>query len=200
MAYCFFDTETTGFLNKTLPPGSPLQSRCCQLAALVTDDKGVELARMNRIIKPNGWLIPANVSLIHGITNERAFNEGVPMTHALLEFEELMKKTQLLVGHNFPFDDGIMRNEFATEAFESTFGTKPFVCTMQEMTPICQLVKKKGTGYKWPKLSEAYFHCFKKEIVGAHDALVDLNATKEVFFWIKAREEAEAKAGQEAMD
>lgn len=200
MCYLFFDTETTGFLNKTLPLGSPLQSRCCQLAALVTDDKGVELGRMNRIIKPNGWLIPANVSLIHGITNEMAFEKGVPMKQALAEFELLLKITQLLIGHNFPFDDGIMRNEFATEDHATNFINLPFVCTMQEMTPICQLPKSRGTGFKWPKLSEAYFHCFKKEIIGAHDAMIDLTATKEVFFWIKEREEAERAAGLAAMD
>ncbi len=191
--YLFFDTETTGFLKK-LPPGHLDQSRCCQLAALLTDDKGNELGRMNRIIKPNGWLIPGAVSLIHGITNERAFLEGVTMSYALSEFDALLARTELLIAHNFPFDDGIIRNEYATEQINNNlFATKSFVCTMREATEICMIPKSRGGGYKWPKLSEAYFHFFKREIVGAHDALVDLTATKEVFFAIKALEDEQLK-------
>jgi len=33
-------------------------------------------------------------------------------------------------------------------------------------------------------LSEAYRHAFGKDFDGAHDAMSDIRATKDVYFWI----------------
>jgi hypothetical protein len=56
---------------------------------------------------------------------------------------------------------------------------------MNAKTSICKLEQKNGkAGYKWPKLREAYFHCFGEELKDAHDALVDVRATARVLKWL----------------
>jgi hypothetical protein len=57
---------------------------------------------------------------------------------------------------------------------------------MQEMTPICQLPGngRFGAKFKWPKLQEAYYHCFSKNFDDAHDSLADVTATSKVFKWL----------------
>src|ERR1051326_4611342 len=54
----FFDTETTGKYEFGLPPDDHRQPHIVQLAALLSDDSGKEIASMNAIIRPDGFIIP----------------------------------------------------------------------------------------------------------------------------------------------
>jgi len=179
----FFDTETTGFVRKTLPFNDPQQARVCQLAAMLCDAEGNELNRMNMIIKPDGWSIPSRVAEIHGITTDRAEREGVPVKQALTKFGEMANVATVYVAHNFRFDNDMMNIESFNEP---SFVWRPTVeyCTMLTATPICQIPAARG-GYKWPKLMEIYKHLFKEEFSGAHDAFADMLAMKRVYFELK---------------
>jgi DNA polymerase III epsilon subunit-like protein len=77
----FFDTETTGTPRNYNAPVSDSSNwpRLVQLAWIMADDKGNVLKRKSVIIKPDGFVIPNNVSAIHGITTERAKQEGLPL-------------------------------------------------------------------------------------------------------------------------
>lgn len=48
---------------------------------------------------------------------------------------------------------------------------------------ICKLPGQYGD-WKWPKLTEAYQHAFGKTFDGAHDALADVRACKDVYFYL----------------
>jgi len=184
----FFDTETTGKAEFRLPPDDPSQPRIVQLGALLTDDSGMELSSLNLIIKPDGWTVPKEASDIHGITNEVAEKIGVPIRYALRVFRLLWNASDTVVAHNSDFDLLLIEGEFFRHAGGQTSWGEPrdTFCTMRAMTPICKLPGNYGK-YKWPKLQEAHVHCFGKEFDGAHDAMADVRACAEVYFWLQSQ-------------
>lgn len=74
----FFDTETTGIPRNWKAPVSDTKnwSRMIQLAWLLFDNEGNLIDQSNRVIKPDGYVIPVEFSRIHGIRTERAIREG----------------------------------------------------------------------------------------------------------------------------
>jgi DNA polymerase III subunit epsilon len=181
MNILFYDVETTGKANFKLAPDHKEQPRVVQLAALLCNEEGDELSCLNVIIKPRQFNIPKEASDIHGITNEIANQLGVPFVFAFSVFTSLARAADIHVGHNIGFDAFLVEGECIRASTE--FPLKPGFCTMKQMTDICQLPGKYG--WKWPRLNEAYRHCFNRELEGAHDAMVDLRATKEIYFWIQ---------------
>ena len=71
--YLFFDTETTGLPRNYKAPVTDLNNwpRLVQLAYIQYDRNDNKISGGDYIIKPNGFIIPEDVSRIHGITNER---------------------------------------------------------------------------------------------------------------------------------
>ncbi|MEJ6520298.1 3'-5' exonuclease [Shewanella bicestrii] len=84
-----FDTETTGLPDWKSPSEADYQPHLVQLAALLVNDKFEIVKELDVIIKPNGWVIPDEVAAIHGITTERAMDEGIPEQEALTQLLEM---------------------------------------------------------------------------------------------------------------
>lgn len=177
----FFDCETTGKADFKSPPESEHQPRVVQLAAILADNAGAELACLSMIVKPTGFRIPQEASSIHGITTEMAMASGVPRIHALLAFASLARVAKKYCCHNSDFDTFILRGECLRMCVE--FLDKETFCTMKAMTDVCQIPGPYGN--KWPRLQEAYQHAFQKQFDGAHDALSDVRACKDVYFWLQ---------------
>lgn len=178
----FYDTETTGKADFKAAPDAKHQPRLVQLAAILADqNSGDEAASINLIIRPADFEIPVEASNIHGITTERAMACGVPLAHALSLWSSLSKISTLHCCHNTDFDTLIMAGECVRMVTE--FHRRTVFCTMKEMTPVCGIPGPHGP--KWPRLQEAYRHCFDKEFKNAHDALADVRACKDVYFWLK---------------
>ena len=185
--YLFFDTETTG-----LPKyyGAPLEEldnwpRLVQLAWLLLDENGEEQDGQNRIIRPDGFVIPEEASAVHGISTERALKEGIGIESALDEFVEALESTKTLVAHNISFDEKIMGAEFLRQNLQPQFLAMPKICTMHKSTDFCAIETERG--YKWPKLIELHEKLFGVSFDGAHDALADVRATARCFFELKGR-------------
>jgi DNA polymerase-3 subunit epsilon len=184
-----FDTETTGMVNFRMPPDHEGQPNLVQLAAILLDDDGSERASMSVIIKPEGWKIPAGASAIHGITDEIAGRCGVTLRQALTLFHGLYAQAETVVAHNLDFDEAVMAT--ARLRAGSSFAPNPAAsyCTMRRATPICKIPHanpRRPDDYKWPKLEECMHHFFGEELVGAHDALVDVRACARVYFALTA--------------
>lgn len=191
-----FDTETTG-----LPKGdykAPNNVRVCQLAAKLCDAQGNTVQVLNHIIKPEGWTIPPEVAKIHGITQERAEKEGVPMLYALSQFVGMLEKGVVLIAHNNKFDLQMLDIEFWNlfkdpEKMLHRKSTQRHICTMTATKDICKLpptfrMQKAGFNtYKAPKLIEAYKFVFGTEFDKAHDAMNDVNAMMAMFFELVKR-------------
>ncbi len=185
----FFDTETSGLPNFNERARHESQPHIVQLAAMLTDDSGSVLESHNVIVKPDGWSIPKEVSDIHGITNEKA-QCGLPEKQVASLLMEMVRKSSLMVAHNVQFDKfiariALRRHELFTDAEDAWWKSLQTFCTMKTMTDRVRIPHTNGGGFKWPKLTEAFEFAFKHKLDGAHDALVDVMACRELYFWIK---------------
>jgi DNA polymerase III epsilon subunit-like protein len=167
-----------------------------QLAAMLTDDSGKVLESHNVIVKPDGWTIPKEASDIHGITNDIAGCVGLPGKLVIGLLLEMVKKANNLVAHNITFDKfmariALRRHQLLEDSQDVWWKELQTFCTMRATTDICKLPGK-FRGFKRPRLQEAYRHAFGKEFDGAHDALCDVIACKEIYFWLRRRQDEKA--------
>lgn len=178
----FFDTETTGLPENWKAPVTDLENwpRMVQLAYLLFDFNGKKIESEDFIIKPNGFMIPIEVSDIHGISTEKAINEGVELQNVLEKFEKIINKSSYLVSHNMSFDEKIVGAEFLRIGKQNPISEKRKICTMESSTNLCELPGPYG--FKWPKLSELYYKLFKKQYDEAHNAFIDVKATAKCFW------------------
>jgi DNA polymerase III epsilon subunit-like protein len=186
--YLFFDTETTGLPLKWKAPVTDLKNwpRLVQLAWLYYDESGNKINGKSYLIKPEGFSIPPGASRIHGISTERALNEGVELQLVLNEFQDLISQVSYLVAHNMSFDEKIVGAEFLRKNMVNTIPAKRKICTMEETTNFCKI--NGPYGYKWPKLSELHYKLFGTGIEEAHNAAVDIDATAKCFWELKRRQ------------
>lgn len=177
--YLFFDCETTGLINFKLP--IEYTPRIVQLAALLTDENGLEYGSMNHIVKPSGYTIPYEAAKIHGITNEIALEKGIGIVEVVNVFRQLFDLADVMIAYNYAYDSRII----AAEAWRLgiMLQEKEQFCIMLAMTKICKIPHAKWKNrMKWPKLQEAYEWCFGKKFDKAHDALADVRACRDVYF------------------
>ena len=181
----FFDSETSGKTDFKSPAEASHQPRLVQLGIFLVEDDGKEISSANIVVKPEGFVIPKEASNIHGITQEMALRVGVPLKIALGVFWGYISVADTMVAHNIDYDDFVMRGEFLRDkrSYEFAKDKKRF-CTMRAMENVCKLPGNYGK-YKWPTLAEAYKFAFGKEMSGSHNALYDILACKDIYFWLK---------------
>lgn len=190
----FYDTETTGLPLFHEPSEDPRQPHIVQLAASLVDlDKRQTIASMDVIVRPDGWEIPDEVAAIHGITTQRAREVGVPEKVALRMFV-MLHSARKRIAHNEQFDARIIRiglKRYDVGLDADVWKTGQSECTQLLSTPILKLPpteKMRAAGrthFKSANLGEAYKHFTGNELVGAHSALVDVQACMAVYFAIK---------------
>lgn len=188
----FFDTETTGIPNSFHAPITDILNwpRLVQIAWIITDEDGNELKKRKHLIEPNGFLIPEDATAVHGITTEQALQEGIPLQSALVEFMSDLNCSELIVGHNIDYDINIVGAELYRLNMEyNDLVKKNKICTMKKSVDYCAIPNPNAYygGYKWPKLEELYRKLFNCDILGAHDALIDIQAAKKCYFELKKK-------------
>lgn len=188
----FFDTETTGLPLFRESSDDPQQPHIVQLAAELCTEDGEVIETYENIINI-GVPIPPDSIAIHGITDEIAAT-GIDPKQMLGDFMELAKKASSFGGHNVDFDIRMMRIQAARHLGEKWKTDKPLHCTMKMATPIVNLPpteKMLAKGFNKPKsanLGECIRHFFDEEFGGAHNAAIDVAASRRVFFHIKSME------------
>lgn len=185
MKTLYFDTETSGLCNFRLPADHPSQPRCVQLACILALDDGRELACFKQLIAPDGFTIDPEAARVTGITTEFANENGLHASMAFNCFWSLYRLADECVAFNADFDKRIIYHECVRNQLEQ-LDFKKLRCAMLAMKDVCRIPSLKVAGdFKWPKLAEAYRHAFQKDFEGAHDALADVRATKDVWLWYK---------------
>lgn len=182
--YLIYDTETTGLPKKYNAPLTDFDNwpRLVQIAWQLHDDNGHLIEAQNIIVKPEGFTIPFNAIKIHGISNERAQEEGKPLAEVLAVFNKVLEKTQYVIGHNIEFDVNIVGSEFLREEIESTLTELATIDTKNESTQYCALPGGRGGQFKYPTLSELHQKLFGNKFEEAHNAAADVEATARSFF------------------
>lgn len=185
--YIFFDTETTGVPRNYKAPTTDTDNwpRLVQLGWILMDDGGNKLAQHDYIIRPDGFEISADAARVHGITTEKALEEGHDLTEVIDEFMADFDKATFIVGHNISFDQNIVGAELVRLHRPDVMTSKRTYCTMQAGTNFCKIPGKYG--YKWPKLMELYVKLFGHDFEGAHNAMSDIDATQECFWEMRKR-------------
>ena len=193
----FYDTETTSLPLWNEPSEDPRQPHLVQLAACLVDlDTRETISSMDVTVRPDGWVIPDDVAAIHGITTEHAKRVGISESLAVEMLLELWTCAGLRIAHNESFDARIIRIAMMRHGLE--IGRDPDQwkagkahCTQILATPILKLpptqrmIAAGRRHYKSANLGEAYRHFTGKELAGAHNAMVDVEACKTVYFAIK---------------
>ncbi|MGJ5804341.1 3'-5' exonuclease [Streptomyces europaeiscabiei] len=192
MKVLFFDTETTGIKTRDNPSFKP---RLVQLGAILQDtDTCRVLGELNLISKCNDVDIPVEATNIHGITNELAAYAGIWEHEIDPVFAALVKQADLIVAHNIAYDVDVVHDNLPLT--EVWIKSKPVFCTMVGSlyvvrTPASPQDKLyyvrdgrlwNDSPYKYPSLASTHKHFFGRPHDGAHDAMADVRACRDVFF------------------
>ena len=182
--YLIFDTETTGLPQNYNAPLTDFENwpRLVQIAWQLHDMRGNLIRNRNLIIKPDGFTIPYNSVQIHGITTERALEEGLDIKEVLAMFEEDIKEATFGIGHNIEFDYNIVGSEFLRAGLTNALEPLEPLDTKLVSTDFCAIPGGRGGQYKWPTLTELHQKLFGKGFDDAHDAAYDVDATARCFF------------------
>jgi DNA polymerase III epsilon subunit-like protein len=178
----FFDTETTGLPKNWKASILDFDNwpRLVQLAYLIYDFDGNLIEEGNHIIKPEGFKIPYDAEKVHGISTEKALQQGEQLELILDQFNKRIEKAEILVAHNMSYDEKIIGCEMLRTRREILMGLKKQVCTMEESTEYCRIPGHYG--YKWPQLSELHYILFSEPCVETHNAAVDIKYTADCFW------------------
>ncbi len=189
------DTETTGLPNKGIPANDPKQARVVQLALKLVTLSGRVISQFSTLIEPSGWdEIHPKAFEAHGITREDCERFGMPARDAFDMFWEWAMKADVIVAHDVDFDSVLMMIE--ADALNTEMPEKPWYCTMKEATKVCKIpptaaMQRAGRHHhKSANLGEALQILCGKELVGAHDAMVDVTGAIEVLIALRQRKAA----------
>jgi DNA polymerase-3 subunit alpha len=180
--YLIFDTETTGLPQNYSAPLTDFDNwpRCVQLAWQVHDVTGKLISSGDYIVKPDGFTIPFNSEKVHGISTERAHEEGIPLNEVMDIFNRELEKCTFVIGHNLEFDLNIMGSEYLRMERENPLTKKVSIDTKDESTEFCAIPGGRGR-YKWPTLAELHDKLFEIGFEEAHNAAADVDATARAF-------------------
>lgn len=142
-----FDTETSGlptrpsdykrYANPFTDTDKYATSRVVEIGYITfsyNSETGqrVLIEQRSVIIKPDSFQI--NNSDIHGITHETAVSHGYDVRDVMLEFMEIVAKSDILVSHNIDFDKNIVCAELVRSGLRDSaqsFMKTRFECTMK---------------------------------------------------------------------
>ena len=110
MKFLIFDVETTGLPKYRYASYSDSENwpHAVSIAWELCDETNNLLESNYAIIKPEGFTIPYESVLIHGITQQMASDRGENLKHVLTMFSNAIDQADFLVAHNIDFDDSIV--------------------------------------------------------------------------------------------
>lgn len=192
MKVLVFDTETTGLPEK----GASIYDKSkwpyiIQLSYILYDLSNNSALIKNNYIKTDKSVIITPESFnIHNISREILDSRGINIVPALTEFNECLKRCDVVVGHNISFDKRLIFVEcfrhnikqYFTQFINNKQIVKLEFCTMKNTTQFCKLERLTKTNqvyYKNPKLSELYSLLFPEESLPTdlHNSLIDVALT-----------------------
>ena len=192
MKVLVFDTETSGLPEKAASIYDKSKwPYIIQLSYILYDMSNNNTLIKNNYIKiDNDVIITPESFNIHHISREILNSQGINIVPALKEFNECLKRCDIVVGHNISFDKRLIFVEclrhnvkqYFTQFINNQKIHKPEFCTMKNTIDFCKLERLSKTNQvynKMPKLSELYVLLFPNEPlpINLHNSLVDVAMT-----------------------
>lgn len=184
MQYIAFDFETSG-----LPEGrrnvvitrDNLKNfdtcRAVSLSAARFSQRGRLIDTFDAIILPTDFTISQESIDVHGITNEKALQEGRPFTEVFTDFIKFIgPRTKTLVAHNAAFDTSVLRSEIIRHNLNMNL--------IDDLTFRCTLKLYKERFLKPIRLGVLYEEIFGTEFENAHNSLADCIACGKVYPYV----------------
>lgn len=185
MTYLCIDTETTSLPDFSLPADAPGQPRVASLAMILCDDDLRPIAERYDLVRPDGWVMSSEALAVNGLTMEKLDAEGVPIAPVLDAYARYIDDGAAVMAYGAQFDVKMLCGEMRRLGMDDRFATTRNLCVMRACTGVCKLPRANGRGYKFPKLTEAYQHFFKRPFDFPHTALGDARACLEVARFLK---------------
>jgi len=193
----FFDLKTNW-----IPISLNESPKIVQLSWIVADECGNAIKQQAFIIKPTDYdFIVEDATKVHGITIERARNEGVDINEALKAFISDISDCSAIIGHNIPLIlTLLLKKELDRCRIENYLEKLPSYCTMRLSVDYCKFPVEKTESntirpsnsfyfpenqecnYIYPSLSQLYEFLFYNSINDANDVSSDVEALVMCFF------------------
>ncbi len=185
-----YDTETTGLWDFKGDIFGSNQPNLVQLGYKVWDSKKNVIFEAGHLVdttQHSSWNgIEEGAYNAHHITEENVRLYGMRPQIAMMQWQEWCERCSLFIAHNDAFDTKVMQCFAKRTGFNpDVFSTGSKFCTMQSLTNVCKVPNPNGRGgFKWPQLIEAYTFAFGRAFEDAHNALADVNACGDLFWWM----------------
>ncbi len=195
MIILIFDTETSGLPKKGCKDSinTDLWPYILQLAYILYDtDKNQIIKKYNTFIKiSDSVIIDENSIKIHNITREICLEKGESISNVLSDFNKVLVKCDLIVGHNLQFDKTLIMAEMIRNKINYNFNKAEY-CTMKNSVNLCKLQGKyyrSENNYKYPKLTELVEYLFSETPKNLHDAFTDVKYTLKCYLKMEFNKE-----------
>lgn len=186
----FYDVETSGLIKDYhLPSEDPSHPHITQIAAMIRDEQGKIVARMNNFIRPDGWALDAGIQAFNaragnGITQDRLVGEGIPIAEAMAKFYTLVRQCDLVCQWDKRFLGRMIRIEMKRLAMDSeadAFKGYQNLSLNKGVTEICAIPRARGSGFKAPSLPEAHMFFLGQAMPVTNNAYIDTEALVRIF-------------------
>ena len=174
----FYDCETTGLIVQGERSSHPDQPHIVQVAGFVVDENRQTVAEVARIVRPSGWVIPAESIRVHGITMEQAMDEGIAEQEALEEFLALARRGDHRIAHNEYFDMRVVRiattrylGEVEADDWKSGWSSS---CTLE--------MARRTRRWRFNTLNDVHRALFETDVEHAHKAMADALACQKIYY------------------
>ena len=149
------------------------------------NDEGVEQEAHEYLMKTVADVDAAS-SIIHGITTEQLFEQGVDPVLVLNAFglarSTIRARGGRIVSHNAAFDCKMLSRVYSDYGIEGAIQLCDVFCTMRESTARCRLGPRRYNTYKWPRLGElADALGLEYDVTTLHGALADARLTARAY-------------------
>lgn len=192
--FLFFDVETTGLPRRRNAPVTELENwpRVVSVAWRTVDSRDRVISEKHFVVRPDGFRIPEEASRIHGITDLKARESGVPFAVVSRWLLRDLKKAEVrhLVAHNLEFDRPILTAEFLRSGQGDPFSGLSGHCTMQ--------LAAGRLGWRRISLSDACRQFLGRGHEDAHHALADVRACCDLFFALRRPSDPAGRPGAPA--
>jgi DNA polymerase III epsilon subunit-like protein len=138
----------------------------------------VEEKRVDKIIKPDKYVIPIKTTQIHGISQSDAIRKGIPFMDMAIELVEDIQDVKYIVGHNIiSYDIPVLLNNLKLYNIQVDLEKYIVEDTIKMVMPF--------TNNTRIKLQDLYTYLYNQSFNNAHNALYDVIATKDCYIKIK---------------